>query len=60
LLAMTIRSVTSRSTGLAGLWNVPQAHDPLAPRAFSQMTSPRSKSPSSSWRIPMTSAASDR
>ena len=31
LLAMTTRSVTSRSTGLAGLRNEPHAHDPLAP-----------------------------
>ena len=50
LLAMTTRSVMSRSTGLAGRWNVPQAHDPPAARPFHQITSPRSSRPRS-WRI---------
>ena len=31
LLATTTRSVTSRSTGLAGRWNEPQAQEPPAP-----------------------------
>ncbi len=59
LLAMTIRSVTSRSTGLLGRWNVPHAHEPPAARPFHQTTSPRSSSPRS-WRISVTSPPSDR
>ena len=34
LLAMMTRSVRSRSTGLAGLWKVPHAQEPQAPRAL--------------------------
>ncbi len=60
LLAMTTRSVRSRSTGLAGLRNEPHAHDPLAPRALCQMTSPRKSRPRRSWRMVMTSADNER
>ena len=56
LLAITTLSVMSRSTGLAARRKDPQATDPVAPSAFCQTTSPRSSRPSSSWRIPMTSA----
>ncbi len=55
LLATITRSVMSRSTGLAALRNDPQAHEPVAPSAFCQISSPRSSSPSSE-RMPMTSA----
>ena len=57
LLAMITRSVVSRSTGLAGERNEPQAHDPLAPRCFCHTTSPRSSKRRSSCRIDVTSAA---
>ncbi len=55
LLAMTTRSLMSRSTGLAALRKEPQAHDPLAPSPFCQISSPRSSSPRSSSRMRMTS-----
>ena len=51
LLAMTTRSVTSRSTGFAALRNEPHAQLPAAPSPLRQMTSPRSSRPSSSWRM---------
>ena len=60
LLAMTTRSVRSRSVGLDGWRNEPHAVDPAAPRALTQSTSPRSSSRSRSWRMVMTSADSDR
>ncbi len=58
--ATTTRSVRSRSTGLAGLRNDPQAQLPPAPRALRHTTSPRSSRPSRSCRMPITSADSDR
>ncbi len=57
LLATMTRSVTSRSTGFDGLRNEPQAHEPLAPAPFCHTISPRSSSPSRSWRMCTTSAA---
>ncbi len=54
--AMITRSVTSRNTGLAADRYDPQATEPTAPFAFLQITSPRSSSRRSSWRIRMTSA----
>jgi hypothetical protein len=59
LEATTMRSVTSRSTGLPGRWNVPQAHDPPAALPLTQMISPRSRNPSSCNTV-VTSAESDR
>ncbi len=56
LLATMTRSVMSRSTGLAALRNEPQAHDPLAPSAFCQISSPRSSRPRSCSRMRITSA----
>ena len=58
--AITTRSVRSRRTGLAGRWKLPQAQLPAAPSALRQMTSPRSNSPWSSCRIPITSDESER
>ena len=46
----------SRSTGLAALRNEPHAHEPLAPSAFCQISSPRSSRPRSCSRMRMTSA----
>jgi hypothetical protein len=60
LLAMTTRSVRSRRTGFAGRWNDPHAHDPAAPRAFTQTTSPRGRRRNRSCKIHMTSPASER
>ncbi|MEZ5250690.1 MAG: hypothetical protein R2713_16220 [Ilumatobacteraceae bacterium] len=60
LLATTIRSLTSRSTGLPGRWNDPQAHDPDAPRCFTHTISPRSSIRRSSCRMEVTSADNDR
>ena len=57
LLAMITRSVTSRSTGLEALRKEPQAHDPLAPSPFCQITSPRSRRRRRSCRMAVTSAA---
>ena len=56
LLAITTRSVMSRSTGLAALRNEPHAQLPAAPSPLRQMTSPRSSRPRSSCRMRMTSA----
>ena len=56
LLATMTRSVMSRSTGLAALRSEPQAHDPLAPSAFCQISSPRSSRPRSCSRMRITSA----
>ena len=56
LLAMTTRSLMSRSTGFDALRNEPQAHEPLAPSPFCQMSSPRSSSPRSCSRMRITSA----
>ena len=45
LLATTIRSVTSWSTGLEALRNDPHAQLPVAPAPFCQTISPRSSRP---------------
>ena len=58
--ATITRSVRSRSTGLAGLRNDPHAQLPPAPRALRHTTSPRSKRPNLSCRMPMTSADNER
>ena len=58
--AMTTRSVRSRSTGFDAFMYEPNAHDPAAPLAFTQTTSPRSSIASSSWRMVVTSPASER
>ena len=55
LLATMMRSVVSRKAGFAALRNEPHAQDPLLPRLFCQMISPRSNKPSAS-RIRITSA----
>ena len=55
LLATIIRSVVSRNAGFAALLNEPQAQEPLLPRLFCQIISPRRSSPKSS-RIRITSA----
>ena len=58
--AMTTRSLRSRSTGFDAFMYEPNAHEPAAPFAFTHTTSPRSSRASSSWRIVVTSPASER
>ena len=55
-----IKVITVRITGFDAFMYEPNAQDPAAPFAFTQTTSPRSSIASSSWRIVVTSPASDR
>ena len=58
--ATTTCLLRSRNTGFDAFMYDPHAHEPAAPLAFTHTTSPRSSSASSSWRMAVTSLASER